>query len=96
MARSANTTTGIKLDVRTRARLKALSRARDRSQHWLMKTAIESYLDREEEAERIKQDTLERWERYEMSGEQIDSTTIEAWLKTWGSKDETVWRKRGG
>jgi len=38
----------VKLDARTRERLQALAKQRDRSPHYLMKTAIESFLDREE------------------------------------------------
>jgi len=88
MARSVATTTGVKLDSRTRARLKALSRIRQRSQHWLMKEAIERYLDREESSEQMKRETLERWERYETTGDHISDKTIEAWLESWGTEHE--------
>lgn len=66
------TTTGIKLDEATRARLQALGDLKDRSPHWLMKRAIEEYLDREERYEREKRGDLQRWQRYQESGVFID------------------------
>ncbi len=88
MARHSATTTGIKLDNRTRTRLKALSRLKQRSQHWLMKEAIERYLDQEESAEQLKRETLERWERYEATGEHISHDAITSWLESWGTEEE--------
>lgn len=88
MARKSPTTTGIKLDGRMRARLKALSRLKQRSQHWLMKEAIERYLEQEEDTERLKRETLERWERYEATGEHISDRAIRAWLEGWGTEEE--------
>lgn len=75
-----STTQGIKLDDKTRKRLKALGEARDRSPHWLMKTAIEDYLAREEKYEHEKKEDMERWERYQLSGEAISGETAEKWL----------------
>ena len=88
MAGSSATTTGIKLDSRIRTRLKALSRLKQRSQHWLMKEAIERYLDQEEDAERLRRETLERWERYAATGEYISSGAIKTWLESWGTEKE--------
>ena len=47
----AATTVGVKLDGETRARLKKLGDARQRSTHWLMKEAIARYLEAEERYE---------------------------------------------
>ncbi len=62
---------GIKLDGRTRARLKALAALRDRSPHWLMKTAIVEYLDREAAYERERREDMARWERYQLTWEAV-------------------------
>ena len=43
------TTMGVKLDERTRDRLKILGEARRRSPHWLMREAIREYLERLED-----------------------------------------------
>ncbi len=78
----------IKLDDATYDRLKSLGATRKRSPHWLMKEAIVQFLEREEEAERIRQETLERLERYKATGETISGDVVDAWLRTWGTDRE--------
>jgi len=73
-------TQGVKLDPEVRARLTALGAARDRSPHWLMRTAILEYLDREEAFEREKREDAERWERYQLTGEAVSHETVQQWL----------------
>ena len=82
------TSKAIKMDNATYDRLKALGIARQCSPHWLMNEAIRQFLDREEEAEHIRQDTLERWVRYEATGETVPHDVVETWLKTWGTENE--------
>lgn len=82
------TSKAVKLDDEVYARLKALADARQRSPHWLMKEAIHQFLDREEEADHIRQETMKRWERFESNGEAVEHETVEAWLKTWGTDQE--------
>lgn len=94
MARKT-TTSGIKLDRRTLARLRVLSRAKQRSQHWLMKEAIGRYLDEEEDAERVKRETLERWASYEATGEHVSARLMKAWVETWGTAQERPWPRAG-
>jgi predicted transcriptional regulator len=74
------TTHGIKLDPEISARLKALGAARERSPHWLMKTAILEYLEREEAYERMKGEDMARWEHYQLTGEHVPHETVAAWL----------------
>jgi predicted transcriptional regulator len=69
-------TYGVKLDDETRDRLKSLGEAKERSPHWLMKTAIREYLDREGAFEREKQEDRERWERYTRTGAFIDNDSM--------------------
>ncbi len=88
MARNTETPTAIKLDGRTRARLKALGQAKQRSERWLLKEAIERYLEQEEDAERTKRETVERWERYEATGEYITNAAMKAWLESWGTEND--------
>jgi predicted transcriptional regulator len=82
------TSKAVKLDEKTYNRLKVLGEVRRRSPHWLMKEAIQQFLDREEEAEHIRQDTLERWARFEATGEAVSHEVVEAWLETWGTEGE--------
>lgn len=76
------TTTGIKLDETTRARLRALGGLKERSPHWLMKHAIAEYLDREERYERERQEDWHRWQRYQESGAFIDHEAMRERLST--------------
>jgi predicted transcriptional regulator len=73
-------TQGVKLDDNTRLRLRALGEVRHRSPHWLMKAAIERYLDQEERYEREKREDMERWEAYRLTGEAIPHEAATAWL----------------
>ncbi|MCK9992987.1 MAG: hypothetical protein Dbin4_01507 [Alphaproteobacteria bacterium] len=81
----------VKLDEVTYDRLRQLAAARQRTPHWLMKQAIQQFLEREEEAEAIRKDSLERWQRFEADGATVPHQTVEAWLETWGSPDEAAW-----
>jgi predicted transcriptional regulator len=82
------TSRAVKLDEEIYNRLKVLGESRRRSPHWLMKEAIQQFLEREEEAEHIRQDTLERWARFEATGEAVNHESVEAWLETWGTERE--------
>ena len=74
------TTLGIKLDDEVRARLKRLGETKRRSTHWLMKEAIERYLQDEERYEQEKAEDLARWERYLETGEHIPQEEMTVWL----------------
>ncbi len=67
----ATTTVGVKLDEKTRDRLKKLGETRQRSAHWLMKDAIDRYLETEERYEQEKAEDMERWQRYLDTGHAI-------------------------
>jgi len=82
------TNKAVKLDESTYDRLKALGESRQRTPHWLMREAIKQFLEREEEAESRRKDTLERIARFEETGESIPFETVDAWLATWGSESE--------
>jgi predicted transcriptional regulator len=86
MSKTINT--GIKLDETLHARLKALSSAKERTPHWLMKAAIEQHVDREEAYEKEKREDMERWQRYKLTGHAIPNEAVDAWLSSWGSENE--------
>ena len=73
-------TIGIKLDTETRERLQRLGQRRDRTPHWLMKTAIREYLEREEHVERERLEDAERWRRYQETGAFIAHADMTQWL----------------
>ncbi len=73
-------TVGVKLEEETRNRLKMLGLAKKRSPHWMMKEAIQEYLDREEAVERERREDMERWEQYVNTGEHITQEEMAAWF----------------
>ena len=76
---------GVKLDDELQARLKALG---ERSPHWLMKKAISEFVDREEATEKERILLLDRWNRYQETGDGIPHETVVKWLETWGTDKE--------
>ena len=77
----------VKLTDTLRQRLLALSETRERSVHWLMKQAIEAYVDNEERSDTLRQETLARWEEVE-AGKTVDNDRVVAWLETWGGDSQ--------
>jgi predicted transcriptional regulator len=73
-------TQGIKLDPATRERLKELGKLKQRTPHGLMRAAIEQFLEKEERFEREKQEDLQRWQRYQLSGEAVSQENVAGWL----------------
>ncbi|MGH6953104.1 MAG: CopG family ribbon-helix-helix protein, partial [Alphaproteobacteria bacterium] len=61
-------TTSLKLDAETKVRLQRLADARRRSAHWLMREAIEQYIEREERRESLRRDALAAWAEYQATG----------------------------
>ena len=74
------TTVGLKLDDESRERLKSLGEAKDRSSHWLMKSAIAEYRDREERYEREKREDEARWQAYVDTGECVSQEEMILWF----------------
>jgi len=79
--------TGVKLDLKTKKRLQKLGKMKRRTPHWLMKEAISQYIEREEQAEQLKQETLAHWEEV-AQGKTVKHADVLNWLKTWGNADE--------
>ena len=76
----APTTTSLKLDVTIKERLQRLASTRDRTAHWLMREAIEQYVEREERRERLREDALAAWEDYQATGLHATAEEADAWL----------------
>lgn len=87
------TSQGIKLDDNTKQRLKALAAQRKRTPHWLMRTAIEDYLNKEEQYEKEKAEDMARWEEYLNTGNAINQEKAEKWLKSLAAGKPSKWSK---
>lgn len=77
---AASATTSLKLEAAVKDRLQRLAKARRRSSHWLMREAIEQYLEREERRERLRQDALAAWADYEATGLHATAEEVDVWL----------------
>ena len=84
------TTMGVKLDDEVRTRLKILGESRDRSPHWLMKTAITEFLDREEKLDIRNKEADEAFKEYQTTGQYVSHEKMDAWLETWGTDKESA------
>ena len=70
----------LKLDEDMRARLHKLSRAHDRSTHWLMRQAVSEYLEREEQREALRESARQAWHEYELTGMHATHAEANSWL----------------
>lgn len=76
----SSVTIGVKFDDNIRERLHTLGAAKDRAPQWLIKTAVQQYLEREEHAEQERREDEERWARYETTGQAISHAKAMSWL----------------
>ncbi|MEQ1943272.1 CopG family ribbon-helix-helix protein [Mesorhizobium sp. VNQ89] len=82
------TATSIKLDEDLKGRIQHLAEARRRSAHWIMREAIAQYVEREEQRETLRQDTLMAWEEFQANGLHATADEVDRWLATWGTENE--------
>jgi predicted transcriptional regulator len=73
-------TTSLKLDVEVKERVQRLAAVRRRSAHWLMREAIEEYVEREERREQFRQDALTAWANYQATGLHVTAEEADSWL----------------
>ncbi|MFY9746972.1 MAG: CopG family ribbon-helix-helix protein [Acidobacteriaceae bacterium] len=73
-------TTSLKLDAETKKRVQRLASSRRRTPHWIMREAVEQYVEREEKREHFRQDALAAWNHYQTTGLYITAAEADAWL----------------
>jgi predicted transcriptional regulator len=73
-------TTSLKLDSAIKKRVHRLAAARRRSPHWIMREAVEQYVEREERREQVRQDALAAWAEYQTTGLHVTAKEADAWL----------------
>lgn len=76
----AASTTSLKLDSETKDRVQRLAAARRRSAHWIMREAIEQYVEREEKREQFRQSAIAAWNDYQTTGLHVTADEADAWL----------------
>lgn len=78
----------VKIDDDLKERIHHLAGLRQRSAHWIMREAIQQYVEREEARESFKQEALASWQAYRETGRHVTGAEARAWLTTWGTDDE--------
>jgi predicted transcriptional regulator len=75
-----SSTTSLKLDNQLKERVQRLAESRRRSAHWIMREAVEEYVTREEQRERLRQDALAAWDHYQTTGLHVNAEEADSWL----------------
>ena len=73
-------TTSLKLDPEMKQRVQRLAAAQRRTAHWIMREAIEEYVDRQEKRAQFVRDGLAAWEDYQTTGLHLTEKEADAWL----------------
>ena len=74
------TTTSVKLDSDIKDRVQRLASARQRSAHWLIREAIEQYVEREEQRQQMRQEAVAAWDAYQATGLHVTAEEADTWL----------------
>ena len=82
--------TTVKLDAELKGRVQQLAELRRRSAHWIMREAIEQYVEREEKRENFRQEALASWVAFQETGRHLTGVQVREWLKRWGTDNEAA------
>ena len=83
-------TTSLKLDPEIKDRIQRLAAARRRSAHWVMREAVEQYVEREEKRQQFHQDALAAWADYQATGLHVTAAEADRWLAKLGAGEEAA------
>jgi len=81
--------TSVKLDNDLKQRIQQLADNQHRSAHWIMRTAIRDYVEREEARESFKKEAIASWTSYQETGQHLTDQEVNDWLNTWGTDKES-------
>ena len=88
-------TTLFQLDDELESRLQDLARQHQRSTDWVMRQALQQYVDREEKRNAFHSDALHAWQQYQESGQHVTQSKADAWLAKLEAGDDAdlpLWR----
>ena len=74
----------VKLDDALKRRVQHLAASQRRSAHWIMREAIQQYVEREEACESFRQEAFASWADYQQTGEHLTGDETRVWLRGWG------------
>lgn len=79
---------GVRLEPKLEQRLTVLAKKTKRSKSYLAKEALRDYIDRLEYQEQRRQETLDRWQAYQQTGDTVNHNMMTNWLESWGDDKE--------
>ncbi|QDC01408.1 MULTISPECIES: CopG family ribbon-helix-helix protein [Phyllobacteriaceae] len=79
----------VKIDDDLKSRVQRLAESRRRSSHWIMREAIEQYVEREEARASFRAEAQESWVAYRETGLHLTGQEVRDWLGSWGTEEET-------
>lgn len=79
----------VKIDDALKARIQTLAEQKQRSAHWIMREAIEQYVDQEEKRRRFDEHAQASWQHYQETGLHITGDELFAWMDSWGTDEDT-------
>lgn len=80
--------TSIKLADELKQRVQKLAAQRDRSPHYLMREAIQRYVEQEEARDSFLREARESLRHYEETGLHVTGEEMREWLSRWGTAQE--------
>jgi len=81
--------TSVKISDDLKGRIERLAKQRARSAHWIMRDAIQQYVEREEARESFHQEALASWTAYRETGRHLTGEEVGEWLGRWGTKADS-------
>ncbi|ACU90652.1 CopG family transcriptional regulator [Desulfomicrobium sp. ZS1] len=81
--------TSIKLPLELHARVQHIAMVRKRSVHEVMIRAMETYVDREEKREAIRQECIKAHDEYMLTGLHVTGEEVDAWIDQLVDGNET-------
>ena len=88
MPTAATSPMSIKLDATVRDRLNSIATRHKRTSHAIAREAIETYVALEKAREALNQEALSSWTHFQETGLHVTGDEVNAWIKSWGTKDE--------
>ncbi len=76
-----STVRGIRIDADIQQRLQKVAEGMDRTEQWVIRTALVAYLDEAEADLREQAEDTARWQEYLKTGESIPHEEVMEWLR---------------
>jgi predicted transcriptional regulator len=70
----------VKLTPDVRARVTRLAESRNRTAHWVMREAIQEYVEREEKRDAFRDTCQKAWDDYQTTGRHLTFEEADTWL----------------